>query len=874
MKQENEEEEEQDIDIDIPTSNSIAQLKISEKQSENEKKVIIEKQETEKEKEKEKLQSRESSSELSWDSYDSSCSCSVCEYRETFQGTNDQYKDWVKSVKNYVKQTGQAPQWLASFNDAQEKRKEKSAKAIDYFNGNIITTTATDDNDERMARYTSKRKSKHKNKHKHKNKRKLNDNSNSINSSNGIYPNYGNWYSYPMLMPYYYGHGATASASVSTNGNEAGSNNSNNSNEKSSVSWAEHQAKWQEYYVKLREYQEKMYARQIEQQQQQQQDSGGSSSISSDNNKWGWGYDSYDDSIDEYENIDYKKGYGSSFVKAGTINTGNNIATNTTVGQDGSEQVRFVLDSTTGELVPVSASSLTSTEGTIAAATVSAVRNSPNNINNINNNTTQYVAEAEQVQKEFEKQAQAAVEAQSVARGELLKSLGLNNFNNNNNNGGSNLVAAASVPFAAGITNSSLYFDPLTGQYMDLATLTAATAAEAIIQQQSQTAAILAQHAQVAQAAQAAQAVQTVQAVQAAKAAQAQVAQMQAQIEQQHQQEQQEQQQIQGEAQTQDVVMEKEKEKKKEKGKDKEKKKKKKTKKKKDKKKSKKNKKNKLRIKWMYVLMDKERNSFASLCRGQFDRLLTTLWSTNCFEKGNWGENHGFGRKNGPKSNYICWYTSKNCSCTLSGMTQEKDFILDGFPQWLSEISNNIINICQSGLDKNPPNSVEIFYFKNKSDGWQWHADIDFKLFESQTTQHNKLMQEKEKEKEKVKEKAKEKSIEMSDHINTSIHLLLGGKRLFKFCPRKPQSGDKEKSIYIENGDILLTSGSFHSQYLMQLAPEIDYQKEKEREKQREREEDSSVVNKEKDKKSNADASFYFIWRWIAYHWDDCPSRQ
>ena len=298
---------------------------------------------------------------------------------------------------------------------------------------------------------------------------------------------------------------------------------------------------------------------------------------------------------------------------------------------------------------------------------------------------------------------------------------------------------------------------------------------------------------------------------------------------------------------------------------------------KKDKKeKKKKKKKTGMMTKWTYVLLDKERNSFVSLCRGQMNLIQMSQWMTSLYNECNFGENSPFPRLNGPDSNYIGWYTEPKCSCTISGASQEKDFIDVGFPKWLQSMTSEVMNVCNNNggssgkkakkLFEKPPNCCEIFYFKNSEKfGWQWHSDRDLALFAEQKKQ--KLLEKAGKDEQSTGSKKKKKGSDW--HVNTSIHMVVGRKRMFKLCPRKPNSDDKEKSIYVLNGDIMLCSGMFDSQYLSMIATES---KDEKGEKSGESGSESESVDR-KDANDKKDATFYVVWRWISYHFDECKKK-
>jgi len=215
---------------------------------------------------------------------------------------------------------------------------------------------------------------------------------------------------------------------------------------------------------------------------------------------------------------------------------------------------------------------------------------------------------------------------------------------------------------------------------------------------------------------------------------------------------------------------------------------------------------------WWYVLRDKDRRSYASLSRGQFLNPVTRDWFTTAYQNAMW--NSGCERDSSPSTNFLAWYTAGPCGCTFHTDLPADNLALRRQqvpPQWLTSIQQKLMKIC--GIT-NQPNCCELCYFTDGTMGWSWHSD-NHPMFESAPNQDT-----------------------------TMILLCLGEQRLFKYRPKNPKQNDQESSVYLEDGDVLVMSGLFQSQYVHQIAIDTEG-------------------------KANA-PTILITWRWIVNHTRQC----
>ncbi len=243
-------------------------------------------------------------------------------------------------------------------------------------------------------------------------------------------------------------------------------------------------------------------------------------------------------------------------------------------------------------------------------------------------------------------------------------------------------------------------------------------------------------------------------------------------------------------------------------------------------------------VKWLYVLMDKNRKCFASLCRGQVDPIACLQLFTSCYNEGNFGDNEALSRntvkERGPNTTHIAWYTR---NCTLLRKPQAPEFSEKGFPHWLSVITDSVVKLCK--LTKDPPNCAEMVYLDDMETGWHWHSDKNYSIF---------------REPKAVK------------HTGATVHLLLGHRRMFNYQPRNPKSDDHEKSIFLEDGDILVTSGSFQNDYVVQFPPNENENVEAPN--------FLAIPDGNKKKSTKNKASIYIVWRWVLWHDPYCAKAE
>ena len=240
------------------------------------------------------------------------------------------------------------------------------------------------------------------------------------------------------------------------------------------------------------------------------------------------------------------------------------------------------------------------------------------------------------------------------------------------------------------------------------------------------------------------------------------------------------------------------------------------------------------KVLWLYPIMDEHRNSFLSLCRGQIHSNFTRQWMSYCKNDDNWNINQVCELQHtiGSTKPFYSWYTQEKCRCTLKSIETEQDstFTSNGFPEWLTKITTKVMNICDFNAIKKHSisfNSCELIYFNRNDQGWDWHNDNTY---------------------------IKSKILPDKDTSYITLHLLISGnkmKKLFKFSPKKAttNTNDKQISLTLENGDILLTSGMFQHNYMIKIEP-------------------NTIKN---NNNNNTSQEFcYFIWRTITNHIPTC----